>query len=465
LTTLPLNQRLILFFSDREYYRRLVQIGLPIAAQQFLLNSLNMVGVILIGQLGEASVAAVGLANQVYFLLNLTLFGFNSGASMFTAQLWGKQDLPNIHRVTSLTLKLSLLVSLGFLVLTLLAPEAVLGIYSTDPEVIRLGSAYLRVFGWSFVFVGITYPFSSVVRSTGNVRIPLIVSTGALSLNMLLSYLLIFGHLGLPRLGMQGAAVGTLVARILESVVLVLLVYRYKLPAAVSLRQLLEFDAAFSWKVLKPVLPIAVNEILWSFGITSYSVAYARISTEAIAAMNIFGTLDGIAFTVFIGIGNACAILVGHWIGAGDQKQAFRYALRSLSLGVLLALVTGGVMRLVAPSILTLYKVSPGVIQATQKILNIMTALLFVRASNMILYIGAFRSGGDTRFGLIMDGLTIWVVGVPLAFAGAFLFHLPVQYVYLLAMSEEITKWAVALWRFFSRRWIHDLTQTVAQAS
>ena len=454
----------ILFFSDREYYRRLVQIGLPIAAQQFLLNSLNMAGVMLIGQLGEASVAAVGLANQVYFLFNLTLFGFNSGASMFTAQLWGKQDVLNIRRVTSLTLKLSLLVSLVFLALALLVPEAVLGIYSTDPEVIRLGSDYLRTFGWSFLFVAVTYPFSSVVRSTGNVRIPLVVSTGALSLNMLLSYLLIFGYLGLPRLGMQGAAVGTLIARILESGALVLLVYLKRLPAAISLLQLREFDPTFAWKVLKPVLPIAINEILWSFGITSYSVAYARISTEAIAAMNIFGTLDGIAFTVFIGIGNACAILVGHWIGAGEPKQAYRYALRSLSLGVLLALVTGVGMRLISPAILTLYKVSPEVIQSTQKIVNIMSALLWVRASNMILYIGAFRSGGDTRFGLIMDGLTIWVVGVPLAFAGAFLFHLPVQYVYLLAMSEEITKWAVALWRFFSRRWIHDLTQTVAQA-
>lgn len=424
-----------------------------------------MVGVVLIGQLGEASVAAVGLANQVFFLLNLALFGFNSGAAMFTAQLWGKQDILNIRRVTSLTIKLSLLTSLVFFFLALVVPETILGIYSTDPEVIRLGGQYLRVFGWSFLFVGVTFSYAAVVRSTGDVKTPLVVSIGALSLNMLLSYLLIFGHLGLPRLGTQGAAYGTLIARILECLVLVLMVYRRNLPAAASLNQLREIDLAFSWKVLKPVLPVAINEILWSFGITAYSVAYARISTESIAAMNIFGTIDGLAFTVFIGIGNACAILVGYWIGAGDEKQAYRYALRSLSLGILLALVTGIIVRLVSPSILTLYKVSPVVIDATQKILNIMSALLWLRASNMILYIGAFRSGGDTRFGLIMDGMTIWVVGVPLAFTGAFVFHLPVYWVYLLAMSEEFTKWAVALWRFFSRRWIHNLTETVTQSS
>lgn len=420
-----------------------------------------MVGVVLIGQLGEASVAAVGLANQVFFLLNLALFGFNSGAAMFTAQLWGKQDIYNIRRVTSLTLKLSLLTSLTFFILALAAPEFVLGIYSTDPEVIRLGSQYLRIFSWSFLFVGITYSYASVVRSTGDVKTPLIVSIGALSLNLILSYMLIFGKLGLPRLGTDGAAYGTLIARILECLALVILVYRRKLPAAASSEQLLEIDLRFSWTVLKPVIPVAINEILWSFGITAYSVAYARIGTESIAAMNIFGTIDGLAFTIFIGIGNACAILVGYWIGAGDEKQAFRYALRSLSLGILLAIITGLIVRQISPSILTLYKVSTPVIDATQRILNIMSALLWLRASNMILYIGAFRSGGDTRFGLIMDGLTIWIVGVPLAFTGAFLLHLPVHWVYLMAMSEEFTKWAVALWRFFSRRWIHNLTESV----
>ncbi len=462
MTALSFAQRTTLFFTDREYYRRLVQIALPIAAQQFLMSSLNMVGVMFIGQLGEAPVAAVGLANQIFFLLNLALFGFNSGAAMFTAQLWGRQDIPNIRRVMSLTIKLSLLTGLVFFFLGLVVPEAVLGIYSTDPEVIRLGSQYLRVFSWSFLFISVTYSYAAVVRSTGDVRTPLVVSLGALSLNMLLSYVLIFGSLGLPRLGVQGAAYATLIARILECLALVWLVYRRNSPAAATLSQLRQFDPAFSWKVLRPVLPVAINEILWSFGITAYSVAYARIGTESIAAMNIFSTIDGLAFTVFIGIGNACAILVGYWIGAGDEKQAFRYALRSLGLGILLALVTGLLVRLGSPFILTFYKVSPEVIEATQKILNIMAALLWMRASNMILYIGAFRSGGDTRFGLIMDGLTIWVVGVPLAFTGAFLFHLPVYWVYFLAMGEEFTKWVVALWRFFSRRWIHNLAETVS---
>jgi putative MATE family efflux protein len=452
---------LIEFLSDKEYYRLLFKIVLPIALQQFIMSSLNMVGVLMVGQLGEVQVAAVGLANQIYFLLNLLLFGITTGCAMFTAQLWGKRDIPNIRKVLGLALSLGLVAALIFLVIAELFPQWALGIYSQDPAVVSMGSDYLRVIGLSFVFYAVSFCYAIVLRSTGEVRIPLIVTFTSLSINTLISYLLIFGKLGLPELGVQGAAVAVLFSRSLECGVLLWITYAKKTPAAAKINELFSYDLPFARRVLRLVLPVVANEMLWSTGTTAYSVVYARISTEAIAAMNIVSSIDQIAFVIFIALGHACAVLVGNRIGAGDRHQAFRYAARTELLGVIGAIGVGSLVLLSSNSILSLYKVPPVVIDYAHRVLTILGLLLWLRASNMILFIGILRSGGDTHFALVLDGVIIWVVGVPLAFMGAFLFHLPVYWVYLMAMSEELTKWALGIYRFFSRKWIHELAETV----
>jgi len=448
-------------FSDREYYRRLVKIGVPIAFQQLIMSSLNMVGVIMIGQLGAPPVAAVGLANQIFFLLTLILFGITSGSAMFTAQLWGVRDIRNIRKVLGLAITLGVIVATFFLIIAEFFPASALSIYSKDPVVIALGSEYLRIIGFSFVFYAITFCYSSVLRSTGDVQTPLFVTFTALSLNAILSYALIFGKFGFPVMGVQGAAVAVLSTRSLECILLLFLIYRKKSPAAGKIKELFGYDRIFARRVLKPVLPVVANELLWSTGITAYSIVYARIGTDSIAAMNIAGSIEQMAFVLFQGIGHACAILVGNRIGAGDEEQAYRYAARSESLGILSGILIGSIILASRNLLLSLYNVSPTVLEYTFWVLTIMSLLFWLRGANMILYIGVIRSGGDTRFGFLMDGVVIWVVGVPLAFLGAFVFHLPVYWVYLLVMSEELVKWILGLYRFFTRKWIHNLTQTV----
>jgi putative MATE family efflux protein len=455
------GQSILGFFSDREYYPRLYKIGIPIALQSLIMSSLNMVGVVMIGQLGAVPVAAVGLANQIFFLLNLMLFGIYTGSAMFTAQLWGVKDIPNIRKVLGLALTLGLGTGTLFLIIAEVFPAAALSIYSQDPAVIALGSSYLRILGFSFIPYAISFCYAIVLRSTGDVKTPLVVTLTSLSLNTLLSYGLIFGKLGLPALGVYGAGLAVLISRIVELLLILLLTYRKDSPSAAKLRELFSYNLDFAKKVLKPVLPVVANEILWSLGITAYSVVYARISTDSIAAMNIVASIDQMALVLFNGIGHACAIMVGNWIGAGDEEQAFRYAARSEALGMLGGVGIGALVLVSSNIILSLYQVPPDVIAYAHNALIILGLLLWLRASNMIMFIGIFRSGGDTRFALILDGLIIWVVGVPLAFLGAFVFHLPVYWVYLLVMSEEITKWCLGAYRFFTRKWIHNLAKTV----
>ena len=450
--------RIVEFYRDPEYFRNVRRIALPIIAQQAMFSLLNMLSTVFVGQKGDASVAAVGLAGQIAFLLNLVHFGIISGAAMFTAQFWGKRDIPNLRRVLGLCLILALSASLIFFALAQLFPSQILRIYSKDPQVIALGSEYIRTFSWTFLFFAVTFSYALVMRSTGNVITPTMVGVGALVIGTLLSYLLIFGELGLPELGIQGNAVALVIARFLECATLLTIVYRTRSPVAASLRELIGFDRVFLSRVIKPMLPVILNELFWSLGITTYNIIYGRMGTQSYAAMNIVSGIEQVAFVVFIGVSNATSVLVGNRIGAGKEDEAYVYAGRSIGIGIVGGLLLGLVLQLAKAPVLSLYKVSPEVIENAGYIINVVSFFLWVRVNNMTIVVGILRAGGDTRFSLFLDGIIIWIVGVPMAYLGAFVWDLPVYFVYLCAMSEEATKWILGIHRYFSRKWINNLT-------
>lgn len=453
-------QRKPFMWRDKTYLMTLLRLALPIMAQNLISASLNVVGVVMIGQMNETAVAAVGLANQVYFLLSFVLFGIGSGAGIFTAQYWGNQDVPNIRKVLGICLGMGLTGSLVFMVGALVFPTTVMGIYTRDPAVIALGAEYLRIIGWSYLVTAATFAFAAVLRSTGNVRLPMIVSAVSLSLDTLLNYGLIFGHFGLPQMGVRGAALGTCLARIFECGVLVLMTYRGKYPAAASLRELLSASRGFVRKFLVTALPVAANETLWGLGVSVYNMIYAHISTDAIAAINISSTIENLSFVVFIGICNASAIMIGGRIGAGEEHKAFVYARRALFLAAGGAILVGVAIILGADLILSLYKVSEMVRQYAHNIMRVLASVLWIRVSNMTIVVGILRSGGDTRFSMFLDAGTVWLIGIPLALTGAFLLHLPVYWVYLMVMTEEVAKLMIGLRRFTSKKWINNLVRT-----
>ncbi len=461
-------QTFMKFFRDPDYFRQLVRFALPIALQNFISASLNMVALIFIGQLGEKSVAAVGLGNQIWFLLNLVIFGIASGASMFEAQLWGKHDVLNIQKVIGLILKLGLLAACFFWTLAVIFPTSALNIYTNDVIVIEIGSRYLRIHGWSYIFFAVTLIYSGASRSTGNVRLPLIVSTSALGLNVLLSYPLIFGlkFIGLPAMGVEGAALAGLIARVLECLAIVFMIYRDKTsPIAASVKILLDFNAKFFTAVMKPILPVILNEVLWSLGVTTYNIIYGHIGTNALAAINIISTIETMAFVLFLGVGTATGIMVGNQIGQGHTEKAYQYGGRSLVIQGSFAALMGVAVYFLAGNIFSFYKVDAEVIANARIILAVLSSGFWIKACNHTIIIGILRSGGDSRFSLVLDGLVIWFVGVPFTAAGAFWFGLPIYFVYALTYSEETVKFIVGLRRYFSKKWIHDLTEKVEAIS
>ena len=447
--------RLTQLFGDRAFFAALVKIALPITIQQLALSLLNATDVLLIGQLGETAVAAVGLANQIFFLLNLLLFGIISGSAIFTAQFWGRRDLVGIRQVLGISLLLAVTGGLGFTLLAVLAPEWALRIYTSDAAVIAQGAPYLRVVGLSYVVTAITYAYSAVLRSTEHVKLPTAVSVTALSLKTILGYLLIFGHFGLPQMGVVGAAVATCIARYGECAALLALVYLRRTPAAAHPRELLGADRAFVRRFLITTSPVVLEEIVWSLGITTYYAIYARIGTDSVAAINIAAAIEGLVFVTFIGLGNSAAIMIGNRIGAEELAQAGEYAGRFLRLAIAVGVVAGGLVLAGSSLVLGLYKITPETRAVSQAVLTVMAFVLWAKASNMVMIVGIMRSGADTRFAFVADVAPLWLIGIPLALIGAFVLHLPTHLVYVLVMCDELSKFFVSTWRVRSGRWIH----------
>ena len=444
--------------EDRDFFVDLIQLGLPIALQNLISTALNLVDTLMIGRLGETSIAAVGLSNQIFFLLMLFLFGVSGGTAVFTAQFWGKKDRSGVHRALGIAL---LLAGVGTAVITSvvqLRPLQILGFFTNDTAVISEAIPYLKITSASYLFTAGTIVYQGILRSVGIVRLPLFLSAGALSVNAFLNYVLIFGKLGFPTLGITGAALATAGARTLEMFILLFLVYAKKTPLAASLKQLKDLKKAFLKRYLWKVFPVILNEVGWATGVTMFTLIYARIGTSVLAAYNITDTFSHLAFVLFVGSANAAAIVLGNMIGKGERFRAERCARTLLMVVPLAAAFFSLLIFLGAPGIPLLFKVSHQAKGLITSFLRILALVFFIKASNLHIIVGILRGGGDTHVCMMNELIPLWLISIPLtAFCGLYL-HLPPVLVYSVALTEELTKYPTGLHRILKGNWVHDLT-------
>jgi putative MATE family efflux protein len=460
--TTPLNPRILFsadgILRDKQFYRKLTALSLPIMLQNLLASSLSFIDTLMIGQLGEVQLAAVGLANQMFFLVILLFFGISSGSSIFFAQFWGSGDRRSIHKTLALALIIGI-TGAGFVsAASVLFPAGIMRIFTPDAEVIASGSDYLRIVGVSYLFTAVTFIFSSALRSTGSPRLPLAVSAVSMSLNALFNYLLIFGKFGFPEMGVQGAALATAVARGIEMVLIVLLSYRLKKPIAAPLKDYFQFDRAFTAVFVRTVTPVVLNEVAWSLGMVMYKIVFARMGTSVIASVNVTEAIQSLFTVIFIGTGNGFAIMIGNKIGEKDPVEAHRYAGGSLILGFLLGSAVGLVMLLFSPLLPLAFQVSSSIRIMTSRSLALLGLLLGLKTYNMHSIVGVLRSGGDTRFSLLLELTSVWCVGVPLALFGGLVLGIPIYWLYVLVSVEEVYKLLIGTRRIRSGKWLNDLT-------
>ena len=442
---------------DREYYHSLLHIALPISLQGLISASLNLLDNVMVGGLGATALAAVGLANSIFFILMVFLFGVSSGLTVFVAQFWGKKDLEGVRTATGLGMLLSAALSLVFAALTASFPVALMHIFTADPQVVDLGAQFLRRIAPSYPLMAISFLFYASMRNTEHAKPPIVAGSIALVANTALNYVLIYGHFGAPRMGVVGSATATLVARVIELGITLWIVYGRDLPSAVRLRHIFRIDPAFLARVLKISLPVMANEGLWVLGVSIYPAVYARMGTDIIAAVNVLSTLERLAFVFAMGMGNAAAAIVGKQIGAGRKDLAYRYGGLSLFIAPAASVVIGLSLYLSRPILLPLFGLNGAALDDSMLLVALSSGLLWLRSGNMVSIVGVLRGGGDTVFAMFLEIIPLWLVAVPLVVLGGLVFGWPLAFVYLATAVDEILKFFAGLVRYFSRRWIHDL--------
>ncbi|KAE9635392.1 MATE family efflux transporter [Defluviitalea raffinosedens] len=442
---------------DKKFYKTLFSLALPIALQNFISSSLNMVDTLMIGKLGEAPIAAVAQANKIFFLYTLILFGINSGGSSFTAQFWSKKDVKGIRKVLGICLLSGGIAAIVFSIGAILFPKQLMYIFAKDPEVITLGSQYLRIVAISYLATAVTYSYSILLRSTGEAFIPMIISIISLGTNTVLNWILIFGHLGIPSMGVQGAAIATVIARLVELSLFIWLIYKKQSPLAATIKEMLDVSLQFIQRFYKTTIFVILNEFIWALGTTMYSVAYGRMGKEAVVSISISSNVEQIAMVIFYGLSSACAVMIGNEIGSENDERAFKYAKKFAVIGPVLGIFTGILVILGAPLILSIFNVSQEVYLASTRIITIFACYLPFKIFNLFMVVGILRSGGDTTFGFLIDAGGVWFIGVPFAFIAGLIWKLPIYWVFALVCSEEIFKVIFGLYRLFSKKWIHNL--------
>lgn len=443
--------------KDKYFITTLFTIGIPVVIQNVISSSLNMVDVIMIGGLGEVSIAAVGLANQFFFVFVLLLFGTNSGSGIFISQFWGKKDTDSIHKTMGVSLTISLLAALIFSMIAWLIPEQAMSLFSSDSNVVGLGATYMRIIGFTYFLTAISFAFTIAARSVGDAKLPMKASAISLGVNTVLNALLIFGLLGFPAMGVAGAALATVIARLVEMIIILSHVLKKTHPLYAKINDYFAYNLKFATKILKTSAPVIANEFLWAIGMTLYVGAYAKAGTDAYAAVQISQTVDKLFFVFAFGIGSAAAVMTGNLLGQNKREQAIQYAWYFNFLSAVSGVLLGGLLILIAPIISNFFNVSEAVRLDATKVMMVVGFFMAFKMCNALQIIGTLRGGGDTTYALFMEIGSVYLVGVPLAFLGTMYWHLPIYWVVALVCLEEVVKSVFGFSRLISKKWANNI--------
>ncbi|MBQ2976978.1 MAG: MATE family efflux transporter [Clostridia bacterium] len=448
-----------IFHWEKDFIQKLIKIALPIALQNLVTASAHIVDGLMVAGLGEAQYAAVTQAGRYSFLFQLFLFGAASGTSIFISQFWGKRDKEGIHKVMSLCFRITVGLALVFMLGALLIPRPIMSLFLAEGESRNYAVEYLSWVGLNYLFAGIDIVFSNTLRATGKPTVAMTAGICGILTNTFLNYGLIYGKFGMPALGVKGAAIATVAAAGVSLCINMGYTYWKRQPGAIRARGMRMPDWHFSLDYIKRVIPVVINEGLWSLGMTTYATFYGRLGDTAVAAIGVYQNVDQLMTVFVFGVVNATAILIGNRIGEGDREGALLTSRRMLLATECISALTGLTLIALRYPILSLFgSLSAQTIEYAATILLICGCIMPIRHFNTINIVGVLRAGGDTVFSMILDSGAVWLIGVPSVAIATVVLKLPITGVFMATFVEEIFKGVIGLHRFFSNKWINNLT-------
>ena len=452
--------------SVKELYKKVFTIGIPVSIENMIYSLMNFIDVFMVGKenvvlgLGTAAVAGLGFANQVFMIFIVSLFGLNSGGGILAAQYYGKKDYKNLKKCLGITITVGLLFSFLFFLMGLFIPEKIIGIFTSDPKVLKLGANYFRIIALIYPLIGLGYSFNMQLRAIGKNQYSLYSTIIGLCINLVGNYLFINGNLGFPAMGVVGAAIATVIARIVSVFYLIYIIYKNKLPMAGNFQELFKLSWSFIAKALKISLPVFGHEIMWVTGVSMYVIIYGRIGTEATAAIQVVKSISNLVFTLVFGLSSGTAAIIGQEIGAGNEENAYKYGVELLKISLVIGTAVALFVYAICPVVLILMKVDSAIYPLARQIVFSEGILIIIKTTGTLFIVGVLRAGGDTLWTMFADLIPLWTFAIPLTYIAGLKFGLPVALVYLCSGSDELLKMPFCIQRLKSRKWINNLVKT-----
>jgi len=442
------------YLGDKAFYRKLVTIALPIALQGLINIGVNMMDTIMVGQLGETAISATSLANQFINVFHIFCMGMGMGASVLTSRYWGMQDIPSLKKAVTIMYRLCLFLGSLFTIATIVAPGSIMKIYTTSPDVISEG---IRYFGWSipcYLLLGFSLTTTIVLRSIGQVKMPLYCSIAAFFINVGANYIFIFGKLGAPALGVVGAALGTFIARLFEFIVICGYFLFVEKKVAYRIKDAFTKCGEMVKEYIRISIPVLISDGMLALGNNSVAMIVGRLGDNFVSANAIAAVIMQFS-TVFIsGLSNGSAIMTGHTLGEGDVEKARKQGWTFLGLGVIIGAIACVIILLISGPVIAMYKITPETVEITEQLIQSLAIIAVFQTANSILTKGVLRGGGDTKFLMVADILFLWIASVPLGYLCGITWGLSPFITYTALKIDQIIKAIWCVFRLKSGKWI-----------
>lgn len=443
-----------LFVRNKVFYKEAAILAAPVLVQNMITIGVNMLDTIMLGSFGEIQLSGASLANSFIGIYQILCMGIGSGAAVLTAQFWGADDVPAVRKVLTLMLRICVAVALLFTVSVLAIPGPIMRMFTPNPEIIASGVRYLRLIAPTFLLMGITQTITIVLRSVHEIKMPLINAVLCFFTNLFFNWVLIFGHFGLPRLEIAGAAIATVLARLIETAVVLVYMLKKDRRIRFRLRHLAESCTEYLGTYLRYSVPVIVSDFLLGLGNTAVTMIIGHLGASFVAANAIVALIVQLSTVMNQGIANAGSIMTGHALGRGEPEVAYRQGVTFFMLSVLMGMLASAIILLLSPAIIGAYNITDETRQVAYMLMQAVSIMVIFQATQSMLTKGVLRGGGDTRFLMLADIAFMWICSIPLGFLSGFVWKLSPFWIYIFMKCDYFIKTVWCVFRLRSGKWI-----------
>ncbi len=442
--------------NNREFYESIRHTAFFVTIQNVISSSLNLVDVIMLGSLGVIN--GPGLATQFFYIFMLAIFGFANGGQIYLSQFYGDDDMHNFHRAIGVLMLVGLLIAILFFIPSYFCSKFIMSLYSQDADVIRMGAGYLKLVAFNAPLLMILSVLTSASRASGDSKLPMVLNTMALFINTGLNYVLIYGNFGMPKLSYIGAAYATIISCLVAVITYIVVIVIRKDVIYAGFKEYFDFSFAFLKKICVSASPVMLNEFLWAAGFSLYAMAYSLYNKDAYTSYLIYMMINNLMYSTAIGLAIANSVVLGNLLGAGQIEKAKDYERKFTVFQTKIAIISAVVLVAISSVIPELFNYSDSIKLDAKYLLIVGAVFMPIKFYTMLHLMGTLRSGGDTKYAVMIDFLTMYLVGVPMAFISLNVFHMPLWLAQIMITLEEVLKAIWCFYRIKTGKWANNLT-------